>query len=156
MAQRYLLQELDVSDTGLTDTGAEHIASTLLATNVYIEALTLAHNPRVTSWGPVGDALGKNRCLRTLNLDGCRVGDAGAEGLSRGLRRNRVLRSLGLEDAGIGEEGGKNLMELLKRNTIVLELTLSPGNGALTSSLREDIEKYIALNRAPYSRHYRM
>ena len=151
-AQRYLLQELDLTDTGLSDQGAQHVAE-LLANNVYVESLSLNHNGRISAedgWSRIGNALAKNRCLQTLSLDGNRLGDEGAEHLAGGLRSNRVLRSLTLEDAGIGEAGGKCIMEMLKRNTTLLELTLSPGN-SISEELAEDIQKYIALNRAPYN-----
>ena len=150
-SRRYLLQELDLTDTGLGDKGAEHVAQ-LLTNNVYVESLGLSHNGRISAqdgWSHIGEALAKNRCLRTLSLDGNRLGDEGVEHLARGLHSNRGLRSLTLEDAGVGVEGGKRLMGMLKRNTTLLELTLSPGN-SIPDELVEDIKKYIALNRAPY------
>ena len=150
-SRRYLLQELDLTDTGLGDKGAEHVAQ-LLANNVYVESLGLSHNSHISAqdgWSRIGEALAKNRCLRTLSLDGNRLGDEGVEHLAHGLRTNRALRSLTLEDAGVSVEGGKRLMEMLKRNTTLLELTLLPGN-SIPDELAEDIKKYIALNRAPY------
>ncbi|XP_070209545.1 glutamate-rich protein 3-like isoform X3 [Littorina saxatilis] len=152
VSQRYLLQELDLADTGLTDRGAGHVAD-MMAANVYIQALSLNHNTRVTAergWRHIGEALGKNRCLKTLSLDGNLVGDEGVEHLAMGLRNNRTVTAVELEDAGIGTAGGKHLLELLKRNTSILELTVSPGN-TIPEEERDNIIKYISLNRAPYN-----
>ncbi|XP_076438005.1 uncharacterized protein LOC143277146 isoform X2 [Babylonia areolata] len=155
MAHRYLLQDLDLTDTGIGDAGASDIARLLIAGNVYVEHVNLSHNPRVTAevgWKQVGEALPRNRCLRSLTLDGNRrLGDDGVGHVARGLQANRGVRSLALEDCGIGTPGGKALVDMLKRNTAILELTLSPGN-ALPRDLAEDIAKYVTLNRGPAHR----
>nr|KAG5710777.1 hypothetical protein BaRGS_026928 [Batillaria attramentaria] len=151
-SQRYLLKELDLADSGLTDRGAGDVGN-LLAANVSVETLSLNSNAAITAeggWSLIADGLAKNKPLKSLTLDGNKIGDAGMRHLARGLYNNRTLTSLALEDAGIGEQGGKAIMEMLKRNTTILELTLSPGN-AIPESLMEDIHKYIALNRAPYN-----
>ncbi|XP_025092847.1 glutamate-rich protein 3-like isoform X2 [Pomacea canaliculata] len=149
LPSRYILRDLDLAGTGIGDEGAERIGE-LLGGNVYVEALRLSSNEGVTAeggWARIGEGIAKNRCLKSLALDGNRIGDVGVKHLARGLFKNHTLTSLKLQNAGIGEDGAKAIMEMLKRNTTLQDLTLTPGN-AISEELMNDINNYVALNRA--------
>ena len=63
----------------------------------------------------IGDRQRANPRLLSLNLNGNRIGDAGACAIADALRMNRTLLSLGLAGNGIGDAGAKKLAEVLSK-----------------------------------------
>lgn len=142
------LQELDLGDTFMGDTGIDHVSS-LLEANTPLKTLHLNGNTKITvaGWKKLGKALKKNTTLETLSLDFNKIGDDGISALASGLKDNQTLKVLELEEASISEEGGRKLVELLKCNTTILDITVSPGN-IISDKTRGEILNYLGLNKA--------
>lgn len=66
-----------------------------------------------------------NNTLCSLNIANLKIGDLGAELLSRSLAGNASLRSLRLDGNNIGVIGGEHLASLLMRGSSLVELFLS-------------------------------
>jgi Ran GTPase-activating protein (RanGAP) involved in mRNA processing and transport len=69
---------------------------------------------------PLLDHLARNRTLRSLDITGQGIGDAGAFLLAHALRGNRALRSLRLDDNGITFDGFEALAQAMQANESVV------------------------------------
>jgi hypothetical protein len=69
---------------------------------------------------PLLDQLARNRTLRSLDITGQAIGDAGAFQLAHALRGNRALRSLRLDDNGITFDGFEALAQAMLVNESVV------------------------------------
>ncbi|XP_072893822.1 ribonuclease inhibitor-like [Hemitrygon akajei] len=92
------IQKLELERVGLTDSGAEDLAS----------------------------ALSTNPSLTELNLSDNKLGDSGVKLVSAALRIPEcTIQTLGLERVGLTDSGAKDLASALSTNTSLTELKLS-------------------------------
>ncbi|XP_067666146.1 nucleolar protein dao-5-like isoform X2 [Haliotis asinina] len=145
------LQELDLSETSITDDGMVDVAL-LLESNLDLHTLSLSSCPDITNpgWSKLAAALAKNKNLKTLTIQNNKICDEGVCILVEGLKKNTSLSTLEVANAGIEEAGGRALIDLLKRNTTVQYLTLGPGNDIPQKTL-DEINRYLSLNHSPPS-----
>ncbi|XP_046560992.1 glutamate-rich protein 3-like isoform X2 [Haliotis rubra] len=141
------LQELDLSETSVTDDGMVDVAL-LLESNLDLHTLSLSSCPDITNpgWSKLATALTKNKNLKTLTIQNNKIGDEGVRILVEGLKNNTSLSTLEVANAGIEEAGGRALIDLLKRNTTVKYLTLRPGND-IPQKTQDEINRYLSLNQ---------
>ncbi len=113
------LRTLDLSDNMFCDEGAVIVAEKLL----------------------LGDAVGG---ITTLRMNGCKIGNLGAEALSKALRLNSSLHTLSLERNIIDPAGAAVLASVLRENASLRALHLNmnyigiAGTEALCAALRLD------------------
>lgn len=76
-------------------------------------------------------------------LNGCSVGNRGAQAVAVALADNKTLQVLELSNNGIEEEGGKALLDMLKRNRTIkqLQLSLNP----ISEDLQAQISKQLMI-----------
>ncbi|XP_072892864.1 NACHT, LRR and PYD domains-containing protein 3-like isoform X1 [Hemitrygon akajei] len=91
------IQKLELFDVGLTDSGAEDLAS----------------------------ALSTNRSLTDLDLSANILGDSGVKMVSAALRNPECkIQKLWLESVGLRDSGAEDLVSVLSKNTSLTELNL--------------------------------
>ena len=118
------IEELDLSDCGLTSDGVGEVVSGLSDNNTLRE-LRLSYN-QIRSEGAVAVAtiLKTNSSLEVLDLGWCSIGSSGGVELGRALERNKTLRELALSGNEIGDDGVKGLSEGLETNSSLVWLCL--------------------------------
>lgn len=103
------LEVLDLTNTKLSDAGAEAIADGLLGQVGLasgLKVLLLGGNGiRVRGAEALAEALARHPFLRELGLAASQLGDAGAHALARGIERSRRLERLDLASNAIGVSG---------------------------------------------------
>jgi Ran GTPase-activating protein (RanGAP) involved in mRNA processing and transport len=128
------LCESNTSLTSLTLGGCEIRAS---GARLLGEALTANQSLRTLSlWDnraehpaevglAIGAALAANpTALRSLDLEGCRIGDAGARAIGTTLSVNRALTTVNLNSNELGDAGAASIAEGLQDNRVVQTLLL--------------------------------
>lgn len=146
------IKELYLGDCDLSDDGILEV-SKFLQSSKTLESLNLSGNTSgitPAGWTRLGEALSKNKTLKTLSLDYTDLGNEGLECLVKGLRTNMGLRCLEVESVGLTEKGGELLRDLLKSNTSIREVTAMPGNN-ISDDMMEEIRRYLALNNTATS-----
>ncbi|XP_072133139.1 uncharacterized protein [Mobula birostris] len=152
---RCKLQELGLRDVGLTDSGAEDLASAL-STNRSLMELNLNDNKLgdsgvklvtaalkkanckiqklwlrdvgLTNRGAedLASALSSNPSLTELNLGANKLGDSGVKLVSEALRNPECkIQKLGLYDVGLTDSGAEDLASALSINRSLMELNLN-------------------------------
>ncbi|XP_062895448.1 LOW QUALITY PROTEIN: NACHT, LRR and PYD domains-containing protein 12-like [Mobula hypostoma] len=133
------LQELWLDNVGLTDSGAEDLASAL-STNPSLTMLDLSDNELGDSGVKLMSAALRNpECkIRKLRLDRVGLTDSGAEDLASALSTNPSLTELRLSDNELGDSGVK-LVSAALRNPECKVQELQLRNVGLTESGAEDL-----------------
>ena len=72
----------------------------------------------------IADVLETNNTLMELDLNGRRIGDAGAQALAEALKTSGALKTLSLNSNSIGDAGAQALAEALKTNGALTTLWL--------------------------------
>lgn len=131
------LEVLDLTNTRLSDAGAEAIAQGLLGQVGHasgLEVLLLGGNGiSVRGAEALADALAVHPFLRELGLAASQLGDAGAHALARGIERSRRLERLDLASNAIGVSGLGALIEAFGSASPLhsLDLGSTPASRAL-------------------------
>ncbi|XP_072894768.1 NACHT, LRR and PYD domains-containing protein 3-like [Hemitrygon akajei] len=149
------IQKLGLNSVGLTDSGAEDLASAL-STNPSLTELSLSENKlgdsgvklvsaslRNPEWKiqklllrnvgltdsgaeDLASALSTNPSLTELNLSGNKLGNSGVKLVSAALRNPECkIQKLGLWDVGLLDSGAEDLASALSTNPSLTELDLS-------------------------------
>ncbi|KAL7555366.1 hypothetical protein ACA910_020236 [Epithemia clementina (nom. ined.)] len=147
------LQELNLTNNNLTDSGVEHIIGTMIGCgNTRLEKLVLSHN-KLTSDGVKYCALylERSHTIRELVLSSCHVEDQGVELLCKGLSciefcgSSSRLRRLDLSWNRIHNSGAMHLAEMLENDCDLEYLNLasnaigSAGAQAFCFALRSNL-----------------
>ncbi|XP_072132514.1 NACHT, LRR and PYD domains-containing protein 3-like [Mobula birostris] len=140
------LQKLWLKDVGLTDSGAEDLASAL-STNPSLTELYLgANNLRDSGVKLVSAALRNPECkIQKLELDNVGLTDSGAEDLVSALSTNPSLTELNLSGNKLGDSGVK-LVSAALRNTECKIQKLELFSVGLTDSGAEDLVSALSTN----------
>lgn len=69
-------------------------------------------------------AFAKNTHVKSINLNGCELGDEFAEAMGKSLKSNSTIQKLQLENNAISGDGIRYLFEGLAQNLSLLELRL--------------------------------
>ena len=131
------LEVLDLTNTRLSDVGAEAIAEGLLGQVGLprgLEVLMLGGNG-IGERGAeaLAEAIAQHPHLRELGLAASQLGDAGAHALARGIARSRRLERLDLASNAIGVSGLGALLDALggQSRLVALDLGSTPSSIAL-------------------------
>ena len=153
------IEELDLSECGLTSDGVGEVVSGL-SDNHTLRKLWLSGN-QIGSEGAVVIAtmLKTNSSLEKLGLDDCSIGSSGGVELCRALERNKTLRVLWLSMNALGDDGVRGLGEGLETNSSLEELWLdgdeSLGEEGVSLLLKCVEEKNTSLKRLDLPRKYK-
>ena len=110
---------------GNTDTGAQHLATMLMANTTFQELDLSSTEISDTGILHLSEALKHNNSLTGLNLSYSKhITNTGAVTLSKMLLVNKSLERLDLYGTSVGEEGAAALMESLLHNQVLTRLTL--------------------------------
>ena len=92
--------------------------------------------------------VGSLGAIKTLDLDSCELGEAGAACLASALERNATLQWLSLDRNGMGAAGAASLASALEKNATLRYLSLEINNmgDAGAASLASALEKNDALH----------
>ncbi|XP_072894998.1 NACHT, LRR and PYD domains-containing protein 3-like [Hemitrygon akajei] len=140
------IQKLWLWDVGLTDSGAEDLASAL-STNPSLTELDLGYNKLGDSGVKlVSAALRKPECkIQKLKLNQVGLTDSGAEDLASALSTNRSLTELDLSGNKLGDSGVK-LVSAALRNPECKIQKLWLRDVGLTDSGAEDLVSTLSTN----------
>ncbi|XP_072893274.1 NACHT, LRR and PYD domains-containing protein 3-like [Hemitrygon akajei] len=140
------IQKLGLEKVGLTDSGAEDLASAL-STNPSLTELDLSGNKLGDSGVKlVSAALRNPECkIQKLELESVGLTDSGAEDLASGLRTNPSLTELYLTGNKLGDSGVK-LVSVALRNPECKIQKLQLINVGLTDSGAEDLVSALSTN----------
>ena len=122
------IQKLDLTQTKMSWRGARSIFSACSHSS-RLKELTLDKNQLEGS--KLATALNtfivNNHSMIVLNMNGCAIGEEGAEYLAMSLGRNRTLQTLNLQENNIGDEGLEHFARVMleNRGTNLLHLDLS-------------------------------
>jgi Ran GTPase-activating protein (RanGAP) involved in mRNA processing and transport len=128
------LTSLDLSDNLISEDGVVEIAHaleicrTLRSLNLAKNKLSPSNVSGLSEAGlrALGQALGKNPALESLDLSHNSIDTSGAVHLALGMKTNTNLQSLDLSNnSQIGDEGAKAFGELLHLNRSLMRLNLS-------------------------------
>ncbi|XP_072891629.1 NACHT, LRR and PYD domains-containing protein 3-like [Hemitrygon akajei] len=143
------IQKLWLRDVGLTDSGAEDLASAL-STNPSLTELDLSNNTLGDSGVKlVFSALGNTECkVQKLELNRVGLTDSGAENLASSLSTNPTLTELDLSNNKLGDSGVKLVSEALKalRNPECKIQKLRLNDVGLTDSGTDDLASALSTN----------
>ncbi|XP_059815269.1 NACHT, LRR and PYD domains-containing protein 3-like isoform X2 [Hypanus sabinus] len=140
------VQKLGLRDVGLTDSGAEDLASAL-STKPSLTGLNLGDNKLGDSGVKlVSAALRKSECkIQKLGLNNVGLTDSGAEDLVSALSTNPSLTELNLSDNKLGDSGVKLVSAALRnRECKIQKLWLN--YVGLTDSGAEDLVSALSTN----------
>ncbi|XP_072893939.1 NACHT, LRR and PYD domains-containing protein 12-like [Hemitrygon akajei] len=140
------IQKLGLIDVGLTDSGAEDLASAL-STNPLLTGLDLSEN-KLGDAGVkiVSVALRNPECkIQKLRLTHVSLTDSGTENLASALSANPSLTELNLSDNHLGDSGVK-LVSAALRNPECKIQKLWLDNVGLTDSGAEDLVSALSTN----------
>ncbi|XP_072892094.1 NACHT, LRR and PYD domains-containing protein 3-like isoform X3 [Hemitrygon akajei] len=120
------LTVLDLSDNKLGDSGVKLVSAALRNPECKIQKLRL-HNVGLTDSGAedLASALSANPSLTVLDLSGNELGDSGVKLVSAALRNPECkIQKLGLHNVGLTDSGVKDLVSALSTNPSLTELDL--------------------------------
>ncbi|XP_072891997.1 NACHT, LRR and PYD domains-containing protein 3-like isoform X2 [Hemitrygon akajei] len=144
--QECKIQKLEMSDVGLTDSGAEDLVLAL-STNRSLTELNLSYNKLGDSGVKlVSAALRNAECkIQKLWLNNVGLTDSSFEDLSSTLSRNRYLTQLHLNGNELGDSGVK-LLPVALRNLECKIQKLELNSVGLTDSGAEDLMSSLSTN----------
>ena len=133
LAERVLSQctslvSLDVAYNGWGDAGLISICAALSASSAPIKELYASHGRGVSPAGAaaVATLLGsETTCLKTVQLDECKIGDEGACILAAVLANNRCAVTLDLVAVGLTQVGADALLQAVQTSGTVQQLNLA-------------------------------
>ncbi|XP_059817478.1 NACHT, LRR and PYD domains-containing protein 14-like [Hypanus sabinus] len=140
------VQKLGLREVGLTDSGAEDLASAL-STNRSLTGLSLSYNKLGDSGVKlVSAALRKSECkIQKLGLRDVGLTDSGAEDLASALSTKPSLTGLNLGDNKLGDSGVKLVSAALRKSECKIQ-KLGLNNVGLTDSGAEDLVSALSTN----------
>ncbi|XP_072894398.1 NACHT, LRR and PYD domains-containing protein 3-like [Hemitrygon akajei] len=140
------IQKLWLRDVGLTDSGAEDLASAL-STNPSLTELDLSNNTLGDSGVKlVFSALGNTECkVQKLELNRVGLTDSGAENLASSLSTNPTLTELDLSNNKLGDSGVKLVSEALRNPECKIQ-KLRLNDVSLTDSGTDDLASALSTN----------
>ncbi|XP_059816861.1 NACHT, LRR and PYD domains-containing protein 3-like [Hypanus sabinus] len=140
------VQKLGLREVGLTDSGAEDLASAL-STNPSLTGLSLSYNKLGDSGVKlVSAALRKSECkIQKLGLRDVGLTDSGAEDLASALSTKPSLTGLNLGDNKLGDSGVKLVSAALRKSECKIQ-KLGLNNVGLTDSGAEDLVSALSTN----------
>jgi Leucine-rich repeat (LRR) protein len=131
------LEVLDLTNTRLSDAGAEAIADGLLGQVGFTSGLKVlllrGNGISVRGAEALAEAIARHPFLRELGLAASQLGDTGAHALARGIERSRRLERLDLASNAIGPSGLGGLLEAFGPTSLLhsLDLGSTPASRAL-------------------------
>ncbi|XP_078288225.1 NACHT, LRR and PYD domains-containing protein 3-like isoform X2 [Rhinoraja longicauda] len=139
-------QHLGLNNVGLTDSGAEDLASAL-STNTALTQLDLSGNNLGDSGVKLVSAAFRNTDCKIQRLKLCSVGltDSGAEDLAFALSTNTSLTELELSENNLGDSGVKLVSAALGNPDCKIQ-RLGLGSVGLTDSGAEDLVSALSTN----------
>ncbi|XP_059817967.1 NACHT, LRR and PYD domains-containing protein 3-like isoform X2 [Hypanus sabinus] len=120
-------QELRLNDNNLGDSGVKLVSSALRNPECKIQKLWLIYVGLTDSGAEdLASALSTNTSLRTLNLSDNKLGDSGVKLVSAALRNPECkIQKLRLIKVGLTDSGAEDLVSALSTNRLLAELELS-------------------------------
>ena len=146
MKQSKTLKIINLSYNNISDGGIKCISDGLKENNT-LEELDLGENSfSVAGLRYLLNSLEKNNTLKLLSVSGNKkIGDVGAEIISKFLMVNKTLTHLYLYDSNIGDLGASFLKDALKtKNNTLIFLELFGNN--IDKSIVDEIEGYLERN----------
>ena len=139
------LQKLDLSDNGISASGAAAI-SKMLQINTCLQELNLSFNCIGDAGASsIANVLDENLTLRCLSLRRNRIGNEGACAFAAKLPTMRGLKELVMIKNSIDQEGAAALLDGLRRN---MELEYLHVEDKVSEPILREIVHWIRLNRA--------
>ncbi|XP_072892145.1 NACHT, LRR and PYD domains-containing protein 3-like [Hemitrygon akajei] len=121
------LTELNLSDNKLGDSGVKLVSAALRNPECKIQKLVLARVGLTDSGAEdLASALSTNPSLTELDLSGNKLGDSGVKLVSAALRDPECkIQKLGLNNVGLTDSGAEDLASALSTNPSLTDLNLS-------------------------------
>mmetsp|Transcript_32345 Transcript_32345/g.68919 ORF Transcript_32345/g.68919 Transcript_32345/m.68919 type:complete len:390 (-) Transcript_32345:52-1221(-) len=156
MEPNYSCMSLDLNRKGLNDEDGVSLAG-MIASNTHLQKLECeGNNLGVRAAEAIGEALTKNPCLRSLNLESNNLTASGNDQkgvlkLADALRENRSLRVLMLSKNGITAQAGEYFVKACEANDMLALVDLSGNDPSLSVDQLRRIDAAVLRNRAQQS-----
>ena len=141
------LEELNIDDNKLSDSGAEFLSEGIKSTNTLKILFIRYNNIKMSGTTAIADALEYNISLEVLNMSHNAIGQDGAKAIAASIKNNKKLRTLSLRDDYTINE--KLALRSLWDNNTISELELPEELGYQNSVKMEVVN--ININRKYHS-----
>lgn len=138
--------------TGRKRNDMEIFFDKVAANDKSITEVNLPNNQKIHSLSleetiKIGKAFAKNTHVKTINLNGCELGDEFAKAMGKSLRKNWTIEKLQLESNAISGTGIRDLFEGLAKNNCLKEVRLHKQSKPIVNADEDALAQILDPNK---------